>query len=56
MTVYILRQTLLFSFDHRIIDIMLYIITLRIQALLLVESHDLLEDRRAELRHQNLIQ
>ena len=28
-----------------------YIITLRIQALLLVESHDLLEDGRTELRH-----
>jgi hypothetical protein len=28
-----------------------YIITLRIQALSLVESHDLLEDRRTELRH-----
>ena len=27
-----------------------YIITLRIQALSLVESHDLLEDRRTELR------
>jgi hypothetical protein len=29
----------------------LYIITLRIEALSLVESHDLLEDRRTELRH-----
>ena len=28
-----------------------YTITLRIQALLLVESHDLLEERRTELRH-----
>ena len=28
-----------------------YTITLRIQALLLVGSHDLLEDRRTELRH-----
>ena len=28
-----------------------YIITLRIQAFSLVESHDLLEDRRTELRH-----
>jgi hypothetical protein len=28
-----------------------YILTLRIQALSLVESHDLLEDRRTELRH-----
>ena len=27
------------------------IITLRIQALSLVESHDLLEDKRTELRH-----
>jgi hypothetical protein len=31
-----------------------YIITLRIQALSLVESHDLLEDRRTELRHTKL--
>jgi hypothetical protein len=28
-----------------------YIVTLRIQAFSLVESHDLLEDRRTELRH-----
>jgi hypothetical protein len=30
------------------------IITLRIQALSLAESHDLLEDRRTELRHTTL--
>jgi hypothetical protein len=29
----------------------IYIITLRIQALSLVESHDVFEDRRTELRH-----
>ena len=29
------------------------LITLRIQAFSLVESHDLLEDRRTELRHTN---
>ena len=33
------------------ISISFYIITLRIQAFSLVESHDLLEDRRTELRH-----
>jgi hypothetical protein len=31
-----------------------YIITLRIHAISLVESHDLLEDRRTELRHKFL--
>jgi hypothetical protein len=31
-----------------------YIITLRIHAISLVESHDLLEDRRMELRHKFL--
>ena len=31
-----------------------YIITLRIHAISLVESHDLLQDRRTELRHKIL--
>jgi hypothetical protein len=31
-----------------------YIITLRIHAISLVEGHDLLEDRRTELRHKFL--
>ena len=35
--------------DGRMIDN--YTITLKIQALSSVESHDLLEDRRTELRH-----
>ena len=34
--------------------ISIYIITLRIHAISLVESHDLLEDRRTELRHKFL--
>ena len=33
------------------VELSYYIVTLRIQALSLVESHDLLEDRRTELRH-----
>ena len=33
------------------VELPYYIITLRIQALSLVESHDLLEDRRTELSH-----
>ena len=48
--------------DHEVVDChekldkqtpsrIYYTITLRIQALLLIESHDLLEDRRTELRH-----
>jgi hypothetical protein len=32
-------------------DIVYYIITERIQALSLVKRHDLLEDRRTDLRH-----
>jgi hypothetical protein len=34
--------------------IIFYIVTLRIHAISLVKSHDLLEDRRTELRHKFL--
>jgi hypothetical protein len=45
------RQYSLRTRLHCNVSIPNYIITLRIQALSLVESHDLLEHRRTELRH-----
>ena len=38
----------------KLCTILVYIIILRIHAISLVESHDLLEDRRTELRHKFL--
>jgi hypothetical protein len=47
----VLHKASRMGYDVSFIDICIYIIILRIQALSLVESHDLLEDRRTELRH-----